>query len=298
MARRPRIPEEASFWISYSDLTTGLLLVFILLVMVLVERRQQELNRQEQTLDRVEREVRELLGRRVVLSERLERAVEVTNAEIGEAVFSYRDGEVSVSDQEVAWFVSNSATLTPAGQRHIRAFYRHLYDQLLTDDRGRPAIPDYLASIEIQGHTDPVPRLGGAGLWSWESYNGAAGGSHQYDSNLYLSQLRAKAILDFIQDLYASGDPDFADSRRPWKPFVSMVEATGRAWTRAYCGEGEGLAVLDAEDFLGERPCEVGANLSEENRKSRRVTFSFRLDDAEILGRLRDILAGAPEPAE
>lgn len=295
MARRPRVTPEGSFWISYSDLTTGLLLVFILLVVVLVEQRQREMERQQQTLDRVEEEVREMLGRRIELSDRLEQAVEVTNGEIGAAVFSYRDGEVTVSEQEVAWFVSNSATLTPDGQRHIRAFYRHLYDQLLTDGQGTPIIPDYLASIEIQGHTDPVPRGLSAGTWSWESYNGQSGGDHRVDSNLYLSQLRAKAILDYIQELYASGDPEFLDSRRPWKPFVSMVEATGRSWTRAYC-EVEGVpAMLDADAFLLDSPCPVGANHSEENRRSRRVTFSFRLDDAEILGRLQGILAETPD---
>jgi len=294
MARR-REDTEGSFWISYSDLTTGLLLVFILLVAVLVEKREQEMQEQKDTLTRVEEEVREMLSRRQDLSERLEEAVDTTNGEIGDSVFAYQDGEVTVSEQEVAWFISNSAALTPAGKAHIRAFYRHLYDQLLTDGAGRPTIPDYLASIEIQGHTDPVPRAQSAGEWSWESYNGAAFGGHQQDSNLYLSQLRAKAILDYIQDLYASGDPEFDDARRPWKPFVAMVEATGRSWTRSYCAAEDGPSVLEPAAFLADRPCEgIGGNSTGENRMSRRVTFSFRLDDAEILGRLRGILEAAP----
>lgn len=294
MARRAK-PEEGSFWISYSDLTTGLLLVFILLVAVLVEKREEEMREQKDTLERVEDEVREMLGRREDLSERLEEAVETTNGEIGADVFTYVDGEVAVSEQQVAWFISNSAALTPDGRAHIRAFYRHLYDQLLTDGAGKPTIPDYLASIEIQGHTDPIPRAYSSDAWSWESYNGAAFGGHQHDSNLYLSQLRAKAILDYIQDLYASGDPEFDDARRPWKPFVAMTEATGRSWTRSYCKTEDGAAMLDAASFLSDAPCEaIGANGAGENRMSRRVTFSFRLDDAEILGRLQRILETAP----
>jgi len=294
MARK-REDTEGSFWISYSDLTTGLLLVFILLVAVLVEKREEEMQAQKDTLARVEDEVREMLSRRQDLSSRLEHAVQTTNGEIGDSVFSYQDGEVTVSEQEVAWFVSNSAALTPAGRAHIRTFYRHLYDQLLTDGAGNPTIPDYLASIEIQGHTDPVPRAQTADAWSWESYNGAAFGGHQQDSNLYLSQLRAKAILDSIQDLYASGDPEFSDARRPWKPFVAMAEATGRSWTRSYCATEDGPEMLDAVAFLAERPCDdVGANGAGENRMSRRVTFSFRLDDAEILGRLKGILEATP----
>jgi outer membrane protein OmpA-like peptidoglycan-associated protein len=298
-ARRRADPDEGgSFWISYSDMTTGLLLVFILLVAVLVKRREAEMDRQQAVLDQVEEEVRQMLGRRVVLADKLEQAVETANEQIGLDVFSWQDGEVTVSDQEASWFVSNSAALTAEGKAHIRTFYVQLYDRLLTDGEGHPQIPDFLASIEIQGHTDPVPRGAGA-PWSWESYNGSPHSGQQQDSNLHLSQLRAKAILDYVQQLYASGDPEFTDERRPWRPFVAMVESTGRAWTRSYCEGEEGAQALTANDFMSPTPCAtLGGNDAEANRASRRVTFSFRLDDAEILERLKATLEGrAPDEA-
>ena len=57
MSRR-REENEGSFWISYSDLTTGLLLVFILLVAVLVEKREQEMSSLKEKNTSLEAELR------------------------------------------------------------------------------------------------------------------------------------------------------------------------------------------------------------------------------------------------
>lgn len=291
---KPR-PSEGSFWISYSDLATSLMLVFVLIVCITSIKMQKELTKQQDKLIEVGKEVRDLLGRRDELSTRLSVAVDDANQEIGQPIFKYLEGEVSVSENDVAWFESGKADLTPAGQAHVAVFYRHLYRRLLGDGR---TLPDFLSAINIQGHTDPWPRTGGGTLWSWESYNGSAQREHQ-DGNLWLSQQRGKAILDYIQTLYATGV--VKEEEIPWRPFIAVAQVTGRAWTRAFCqAEDAAPSPISASALLADDPCPatpVAPNAAL-NRSSRRVTFSFDLDDKVILERLQRVLDDAVPAAE
>ncbi len=318
MARRVR--DDASFWISYSDLATGLLLIFILLVAVYINRAaatQQQLIADQEKVEHIQEEIDSLLGRRDELARRLQSASEQANEEIASQVFAYdpvtQTVVVQMDDTEVAWFETSSARLRPDARGHIRAFYRALYEHMMCADPSlpsgthrcvdrTPAIPPFLEAIEITGHTDVTFANGDQPDWSWIGFNAGAEAG-----NLSLSQSRAKAIVDEIQALYQGGQGANAvnDTRYPWRPFMALVHTSGRAWMEAYCPSATGeLETLEPEDFFEDPPCRYPEEaLRQLHERSRRVSFSFRLDDKEILQRLqaltREVAAlGRPAAAE
>ena len=316
MKRRKRQPEaESSFWISYSDLITGTMLIFVLMMFVRAEsaRKEQdasqklrkELSEQTRIMKVVEQEAVELVKLYETLSAKLAKAVEQTNSELGgKTIFRFANGQVFVSEQDVTWFRSGSSRLSSrAARRQIMVFYKNLYDVLLKVG-AKPGIPLFLKSIIIEGHTDPRSSSTGASRWSFESYNGKTSrrrDAHQDDSNLFLGQQRAKAIVDLIQDEYARGARE--TKGRPWQLFTAVVQTSGRGWTRAYCPTKEDPigAPLSIEDFRRnyERPCQTfdsSAN-APSNRYSRRVSFSFDLDTSKILNALQKRLNEAKTKA-
>src|SRR5690554_22876 len=92
--------EDVEFWISYSDLMAGLLLVFILLLVSslliarqsierqeqALEQREEQLKATESQLDTLNRDVADILGVRVELLERLRER------------FSFAGGEITFDD--------------------------------------------------------------------------------------------------------------------------------------------------------------------------------------------------------
>lgn len=304
--RRRQLEPESSFWISYSDLITGTMLIFVLMMFVRAESAREErdasqtlreeLSKQTRVLKVVEKEAVELVKLYETLSGKLATAVEQTNNELGgKTIFRFKDGEVFVSEQDVTWFSSGSSRLSSkSSRRQIMVFYKNLYDVLLRVD-GQPGIPLFLKSIIIEGHTDPRSSSTGAAPWSFESYNGKTSrrrDAHQDDSNLFLGQQRAKAIVDLIQDEYAREGTE--TQGRPWQLFTAVVQTSGRGWTRSYCPSeddsiGRPLTLADFRRNFRE-PCshfqQEGGAAS--NRYSRRVSFSFDLDTTKILGTLQE----------
>ena len=284
--RKRKGSTEGSFWISYSDLATSLMLVFVLIVCVMSMKMQKQLAEKQDKLDDVKTDVESLLGRRTQLSERLKAAVTSANKDIGREVFGYANGEVFVSDVNgVAWFESDKADLSAAGKHQVGMFYQRLYKELLG---GGKSLPPFLESINIQGHTDALSRTKGGGLWTWESYNGTASTRHA-DGNLWLSQQRAKAILDRIQEMYTNHEVD--EDEYPWRPFAAVAQVTGRSWTRSFCDVPK-LGAMAPSAMLTDTPClNSPADSNDEiHKSSRRVTFSFDLNDKAILESLQGVL--------
>lgn len=301
-----RSVDESAFWISYSDLSTGLLLIFILLLTQMSKTKQSE----EQRLVNLREEVAHLLGVHERLSSRLGAAVEQTNQKLGKNIFKFAEGEVYVSDQEVTWFKSNSAKLLPDARDQLRMFYLNLYDALLRDEAGDLTVETHLVSMTIEGHTDPLPIRSSDQPWSLASYNGSSRTGHNKDSNFQLGQQRAKAIIDLIHDSYTEQLPGF-DHTRPWHVFFAFAQASGRSWTRAYCQERDDLSAgiststsarISAHPLTPTKliaawptPCPRIEHDSDAiaNRRSRRVTFSFELNTRSLLENLRSKLDSA-----
>jgi outer membrane protein OmpA-like peptidoglycan-associated protein len=319
--RQKRGGDDGSFWISYSDLATALMLVFILITVYYITQTM----RTQDELIKAKAQVEELIKLREELAESIKAAVDKTNAKLrsqsGEPsfkdVFLYDAEREEVHVQAATWFDSNEFLLKGKGEDHLRIFYVELYDALLRrpeegrEGLGPPHIPEYLSSIDVLGHTDPLRRKG-AGEARFGRYNGRANvdkpkASHTESSNLYLSQRRAKAVVDFIQSLYESGAAeDIALVKdRPFLLFAAVLNTAGRSWVSAYCYEHGGeTRILSRDDYTGAggRPCPIwdepaSAEDSPEwvardtaNKKSRRVTFGFQMDDRKQLDRLKQII--------
>ena len=256
MRRRQREVREG-FWISYADLTTGLLLIFIVLVAAMIAHYR---NKQEAILTAVDG----LVLVRHDLAMRLKEAAETTNLKLGYQpgdtnAFKFDPLQQRVHVQEGAWFDVGEATLKPEAERAIAAFFPVLYDAMLQG--GTEAI-HYLAAIEIQGHTDPNWR--NSPLWSWDSYY----------QNTLLSQQRAAAVAAYMGGLLDAGD----EEERRWRPFFAYVQTAGRSWMESYC-QGK---VLGPQDFQKTDPC-PGERRLDDDPRSRRVTFGVRVDDQKVL---------------
>lgn len=299
--------QDATYWISYSDLSTGLLLVFILLVAFFINRAaqtDQALQEDRRRVEAIQAEIDALLGRRDELALRLQVASTRTNQKLGRDVFAYdpvsQQVIVQTDDEEVAWFRQGSARLTERARQDVTTFYVELYEQIMcvrsagvSDEQpcatSPPRVPEFLDAIEILGHSDPVGRGPGQARWSWTAYNGTASSGYGPDSNLDLAQSRAKSIVDAIQELYDAGR-SVTDASHPWRPFLALVKTSGRGWMSAYCNDAGVDRRLTPEDFLVTPPCPTPSDASEGRRldaRSRRVSFGFRLDDKEILERLQ-----------
>lgn len=312
--------QTASFWISYSDLATGLLLIFMIMAAVTMNQQAQvrvELEDDQEELDRIQEEINNLLGRRNLLATRLEAASAQANQELRQQgltesdVFVYvpddQSVEVRLDGTDVVWFQPGGAKLAREAFPQLRAFFVALYEQIMcTGDDPIDAmalcepdtvrVPSFLASIEISGHTDPVTMAAGEPMWSWGAFNGTSSRGRG-DGNLRLSQARAKAIVDAIQTFYerdrqSNAANAITDDRYPWRPFVALVHTTGRGWMASYCEDPNNGRdrVLQAADFLKDEPCVISPQDRDRlYRRSRRVSFSFRLDDKAILQRLQDL---------
>lgn len=307
---------ESDFWISYSDLATGVLLVFVLMLAAalsrasdreaeatlekdkatelrqsaqdareaaeLLKEEAEQAKREAQDVkevnERLRTEAQRLLDIHGQLAARLKQAVDKTNEALGQVVFIFENDEVYVSEQEVAWFQQGRWALSGEAKKQVRIFYLNLYDSLLRP-AGRLRVPAFLTAITVEGHTDP---LHDGVRWNWASYW----------TNLRLSQRRAHSIVEEVKAAYGAEAAGF-DEARPWRLFHSLVRVAGVSWTRAYCSGPEGVRPLEPEDFFSpaEPPCATKPT-REMNKRSRRVTFGFKLDDKKLLTSLRKQLSG------
>ena len=261
MRRRARDQGDGVFWISYSDLSTALLAVFILAIALMMKQHGQD---QERLLARVE----ELQALREQLATRLDAAKTQANAELGEEVFGFDKERQRVFVVDTTWFDPGEFALNAPARRALSVFYPHLYDAIFgrtEDSKVRPA--DYLLSIELQGHTDATWE--GAPAWSWKNYS----------ENADLSRTRAASIATFLGTEFQGA------AERPWLQFFGFVETSGRSWTESQC-EGRWLGPADFQSAAP--PCV--APTPHDAATSRRVTFGFRMDDLKLLEEIRKIL--------
>lgn len=147
------------YWLSYSDLMAGLLMVFTLMLLAALYSYQSGVEG-----------VREVLAIRQEVVETLEGAFE------GEEriVEVQPDGTVRFADQVL--FSEGSAALTATGQEQLEIFARQ-YVQTLFGEPSTESFRDQLEAIVVEGHTND-------------------NGSYAY--NLALSQARAFAVMQVL----------------------------------------------------------------------------------------------------
>jgi len=244
--------EPPTFWLSFADLMTGLVMVFILVLMVVLhwkgtqlEEQQIQLRSQSDELEiarnrlaKVEVQVRAMLGVRAELISLLRKHFSTVQekVEVDPKTGAIRIGEAVLFD----W---NSDSLKTSGAQVVARVYQKLATVLFQTDF---PYKTHLAAIYIEGHA------------SREKLKRA---THErvrkdYLTNLELSQRRAQAVLDYL-----SGIPQLDQGN-----------------LRRY-----GVAV----GYGYARPVNTIKPGSADNR---RIEITFRLKDEEALEQMRNLL--------
>ena len=262
---KPRRSHDTAvdFWMSYSDLMAGLVLLFILLLFgalfVLksrVESQQQKLEAERQRvqiiqervettqrkLEELEADVKKVLGVRAAILERIRSRFETVG---GDIEFDDSTGAIRLGSDIL--FKEGSAKLTSRGQATLDNAMPIYLDALLGD----PALAEHVDRISIEGHTN-------------SNYGGSKDPTQAYLYNLRLSQNRAYNAMEYLlrSDLKAK-----RDLRR-------LLVANGFSSSR-----------LIRDVKIGE----------EDKVRSRRIEIRFRLKDEEALLELKNMLQARTE---
>jgi chemotaxis protein MotB len=160
--RRGRVESlpDHEYWLSYSDLLAGLLMVFTLMLLAALYTYQSGVEG-----------VYEILSVRQEVIEDLQRQFQEGETRVVEV---QPDGTVRFADQVL--FEENSADLSPEGREQLQAFARQ-YVQLIFGTRDFEDFRRQLEAIVVEGHTND-------------------NGSYVY--NLALSQARAFAVMEVL----------------------------------------------------------------------------------------------------
>ncbi|WP_342564833.1 OmpA family protein [Paenibacillus sp. FSL R7-0345] len=192
--------EKESFWVSYTDLMSALLVIFALVLMVTIFNTQSAYEEKEAAVIEKEAAINKT-------NEMIADVVGVKSQIIQELIAAFADSDLAleVDPQTGAirfsggvFFDTNSSQVSVDGRSYLQQFIPQ-YIQILLSDRFRGEI----SQIIVEGHTD------------------TAGG---YLYNLKLSQDRA---LSVVQEVFQPGFPDF-----PFKEELKgVITANGRSFS-------------------------------------------------------------------
>lgn len=181
--RRSDEPQTIDYWLSYSDLMAGLLLVFIILLVGTLyalkdnlERQQEELLKSQERLVEIDTGVADILGVRAKLLERIKTRFEQAGGNI-----SFDDATGAVRLGSNILFREGSGELTTAGKEQLDEVMPVYLDALLGD----PSLRQHVDRIVFEGHTN-------------SNYDGPGGASRAYLFNLQLSQARAYSAMEHV----------------------------------------------------------------------------------------------------
>lgn len=159
-----------SHWIPLSDLMTGLMMVFLLISVLFINRVQKTTTLVVQEFENKKSDLA------LALQKEFEKDLNKWDAEI------LRDMTVRFGNQDVM-FDTGSAKVKPAFQEILKDFIPR-YIKIITDKKFVSSIKE----IRIEGHTSK--------FWSQNSDELSA-----YINNMKLSQARSQAALEFILGL-------------------------------------------------------------------------------------------------
>jgi outer membrane protein OmpA-like peptidoglycan-associated protein len=163
---------EESNWVSFSDIMTGLMVIFMFIAIsyiVEVQKKQQE---------------------RDLIFEEFKATKDQLYAELdNEFKDDFMEWEVEL-DKDLSIKFTNPDVLFQSGQTVIRPHFSQILDEFLPryfDILIQPKYKDKIAEVRIEGHTDVVPA---------PQYD-----SDPYIGNIKLSQLRSAEVLKFFRNM-------------------------------------------------------------------------------------------------
>ncbi|WP_413292323.1 OmpA family protein [Bdellovibrio sp. HCB185ZH] len=251
MKAKRKQPQENFVWISYSDLSTTLMLCFILIFLVTLYERDKNASQAEKYLLQAQTVTREVYDARSSYIESLKEIVKAMQA--NKTRNGCEDVDWKVDEQGNAiqmffktsggWFADGSSTISPMGRKCLNSFAYSWLLGLYAKSEHR----DRIDRLVIEGHTNSKPPTDKR--------------EDPYLYNLKLSQARAYEAANFIfQNLQNQPDMQSRISKFSWNEFVTwrnhVLTATGR-------GSAEPILLAQGgqEDF----------------EKSKRIEFKFTI---------------------
>lgn len=159
---------EENNWISFSDLMTGLMVIFMFIAisyMLQVQKKQSERDLIFEEFQKTKEELYEEL-----------------NTEFKD---DFEEWEVLL-DRDLSIKFTNPSVLFRSGKARVRSTFRSILDDFLPryfDILLQEKYQDNIAEIRIEGHTDQIPT---------------EGSKNPYLGNLELSQDRARAVMKYF----------------------------------------------------------------------------------------------------
>jgi outer membrane protein OmpA-like peptidoglycan-associated protein len=192
--------EKEGFWVSYTDLMSGLVIIFALVLLVAIFNMQNAYNETKVAVEQKNEAIKKQ-------QKMIEDVVGVKSKIIAELVKAFKDSnlDLQVDPQTGAirfsggvFFASNSTEISPQGRQYLEQFIPKYIGILLSDQ-----FKNQIAQVIVEGHTD------------------TKGG---YLFNLNLSQGRALAV---VSEIYSPTFPKFKNQEYLSK----VITANGRSYS-------------------------------------------------------------------
>lgn len=154
------IDEENPYWISFSDIMAGLLVIFILATLLLFMQLTQQKEKLEQQKVDIDRTISDIEKANKVRSELLGDIKKALEKEGIKVEISDNESVLRIPSNTLN-FVSDRADIPPQQEEIVEKIGRALINAISTSDRGK-----LIDTIFIEGHTDSRPSsYKGVGNW-------------------------------------------------------------------------------------------------------------------------------------
>ena len=174
---------DVEYWMSYSDLMAGLVLIFILLLVFFIaqkkdefEKQQKELEDQKAQMTVLDRDVTRVLGIREEILRRVKTRFEAAGSNV---TFDDSTGAIRLGSNIL--FEEGEAKLSKEGRATLDRVIPLYYEALLGDERLR----QHVDQIVFEGHTN-------------SNFSGDDDPDRAYLFNLRLSQKRAYEAMEYV----------------------------------------------------------------------------------------------------
>jgi len=268
-----------SFWVSYSDLATGLMIVFMLVMLIMVIMQKQQGEVQTDRISEVTAKIEIILGQKSKLSDSINVAFKDDPTVKADPVTA----QISI-DEDALQFQESQATLRQGGSRFIRLFtpkyicalwsyeFTKCLDRQNNCYRLDPEIPGGVRRIHVTGHAD------------MKGY---------YSQNHKLSAERAEEVVQQMLRALNPKNKAISQIEEMCRKNLSLLRgyAEERLWA---IGAGETqhcsyeLNNLDNVELTSVPRCDT---LLRSDKEYRKVDFGLELTGDDMTGLLADVVA-------
>ena len=273
--------ESHSFWISYSDLSTGLMIVFMLIMLIMVMIQKKATENQTERISDITAKLEIILGEKSKLSDSINLAFKDDPSVKADPVTA----QISI-DEDALRFTENQSTLEDGSiqflynftPKYICSLWLHEYEKCTerkdaqSCDRIDPSKPGGVRLIHVTGHADMK------GL---------------YANNHLLSSNRAEEVVQTMLRSLQESSGVLTTISQTCQDNINELHtyAQERLWAVG-AGETEHCTKeLNENDKINTTPFKGCDALLESDSSYRKVDFRLELTGDDMTGLLADIVA-------